>query len=115
LAQTGHDVAGIQRVKQQSLPSVFNKASDIPQMAGHHRKMEKHSTRRSMGRWYVLVLISLMYLITYLDRVNISTAAPIISKEFDFAIASQQLSLDRLPPRTAAQSSPSILASRRPP
>jgi sugar phosphate permease len=30
------------------------------------------------------VLISLMYLITYLDRVNISTAAPMISKEFGF-------------------------------
>jgi MFS family permease len=41
-------------------------------------------TRRSMGRWYVLILISLMYLITYLDRVNISTAAPVISKEFGF-------------------------------
>ncbi|MGA7996177.1 MAG: MFS transporter [Bradyrhizobium sp.] len=41
-------------------------------------------TRRSMGRWYILVLISLMYLITYLDRVNISTAAPVISKEFGF-------------------------------
>src|SRR5471030_3300732 len=37
-----------------------------------------------MGRWYVLLLISLMYLITYLDRVNISTAAPVISKEFGF-------------------------------
>jgi hypothetical protein len=31
-----------------------------------------------------LLLISLMYLITYLDRVNISTAAPVISKEFGF-------------------------------
>jgi sugar phosphate permease len=41
-------------------------------------------TRRSMGRWYILVLISLMYLITYLDRVNISTAAPVISDEFGF-------------------------------
>jgi sugar phosphate permease len=30
------------------------------------------------------VLISLMYLITYLDRVNISTAAPVIAKEFGF-------------------------------
>jgi sugar phosphate permease len=29
-------------------------------------------------------LISLMYLITYLDRVNISTAAPVISNEFGF-------------------------------
>ncbi|MBV9393641.1 MAG: MFS transporter [Methylobacteriaceae bacterium] len=41
-------------------------------------------TRRSMGRWYILGLISLMYLITYLDRVNISTAAPVISKELGF-------------------------------
>jgi sugar phosphate permease len=40
--------------------------------------------RPSMGRWYILLLISLMYLITYLDRVNISTAAPVISKEFGF-------------------------------
>ena len=38
----------------------------------------------SRGRWYVLLLISVMYLITYLDRVNISTAAPAISKEFGF-------------------------------
>ena len=29
-------------------------------------------------------MISAMYLITYLDRVNISTAAPLISKEFGF-------------------------------
>jgi sugar phosphate permease len=41
-------------------------------------------TRSSYGRWYILALISLMYLITYLDRVNISTAAPEISKEFGF-------------------------------
>ncbi|HZP76738.1 MAG TPA: MFS transporter [Pseudolabrys sp.] len=42
------------------------------------------SARRSYGRWYVLLLISLMYLITYLDRTNISTAAPMIAKEFGF-------------------------------
>jgi sugar phosphate permease len=40
--------------------------------------------RPSYGRWYILGLICLMYLITYLDRVNISTAAPEISKEFGF-------------------------------
>ncbi len=34
----------------------------------------------SRGRWYILFLISVMYLITYLDRVNISTASPKISK-----------------------------------
>ena len=41
--------------------------------------------RPSRGRWYILLLISAMYLITYLDRVNISTAAPEISKEFGFS------------------------------
>lgn len=41
--------------------------------------------RPSLGRWYILVLISVMYLITYLDRVNIATAAPLISKEFGFS------------------------------
>ncbi len=46
--------------------------------------MEGQQPRRSKGRWYILALICLMYLITYLDRVNISTAAPIISKEFGF-------------------------------
>jgi sugar phosphate permease len=42
------------------------------------------AARPSYGRWYILGLISLMYLITYLDRVNISSAAPEISKEFSF-------------------------------
>src|SRR6202035_322934 len=46
--------------------------------------MDSPQTRPSRGRWYILLLISLMYLITYLDRVNISTAAPVISKEFGF-------------------------------
>ena len=46
--------------------------------------MDQAKARPSMGRWYILILISLMYLITYLDRVNISTAAPVISKEFGF-------------------------------
>lgn len=48
------------------------------------KRIMEQIARRSRGRWYILVLISLMYLITYLDRVNISTAAPIISKEFGF-------------------------------
>ncbi len=45
---------------------------------------ESSRAHPSLGRWYVLLLISVMYLITYLDRVNISTAAPAISKEFGF-------------------------------
>jgi sugar phosphate permease len=39
----------------------------------------------SRVRWYVLALISLMYMITYMDRSNISIAAPAIAKEFDFS------------------------------
>jgi sugar phosphate permease len=46
--------------------------------------VEPTSGRPGFGRWYILLLISVMYLITYLDRVNISTAAPEISKEFGF-------------------------------
>jgi D-galactonate transporter len=45
---------------------------------------QAEQARPSFGRWYILGLICLMYLITYLDRVNISTAAPEISKEFGF-------------------------------
>jgi sugar phosphate permease len=45
---------------------------------------EAPRTRPTYGRWYILGLISIMYLVTYLDRVNISTAAPEISKEFGF-------------------------------
>jgi sugar phosphate permease len=35
-------------------------------------------------RWFMLFIICLMYLITYMDRVNISTTAPMIRKEFGF-------------------------------
>jgi len=40
--------------------------------------------KRTHVRWYVLLLISLMYMITYMDRSNISIAAPAIAKEFGF-------------------------------
>jgi sugar phosphate permease len=49
-----------------------------------HKNMSGASAQPSRARWYILLLISVMYLITYLDRVNISTAAPVISKEFGF-------------------------------
>jgi MFS family permease len=39
--------------------------------------------RTGTKRWSVLFLISLMYLVTYLDRANISTVAPVIAKEFN--------------------------------
>src|SRR5579871_5450247 len=45
---------------------------------------QAEQTRASYGRWYILGLICLMYLITYLDRVNISTAMPRIAAEFNF-------------------------------
>jgi sugar phosphate permease len=45
---------------------------------------DKPAISPSKGRWYILLLISVMYLVTYLDRVNISTAAPEIRKEFGF-------------------------------
>jgi sugar phosphate permease len=51
---------------------------------GEKHMAEPAKTSPGWGRWYVLLLISVMYLITYLDRVNISTAAPQISKEFGF-------------------------------
>jgi sugar phosphate permease len=51
---------------------------------GSETMADAASGQPSRGRWYVLLLISVMYLITYLDRVNISTAAPQISKEFGF-------------------------------
>ncbi len=47
--------------------------------------METPRKRVGLARWWVLFLISMMYLITYLDRVNISSAAPLIAKEFHFS------------------------------
>src|ERR1022692_3689094 len=37
---------------------------------------------RSRIRWFVLFLISLMYLITYMDRANISVTASAMASEF---------------------------------
>ncbi len=54
--------------------------ADMPRATAANTTPERRGTKR----WFVLLLISLMYLITYLDRVNMSTAAPVISKEFGF-------------------------------
>ena len=40
------------------------------------------TTRPTKTRWLVLLLISLMYMITYMDRTGISIAAPAMSKQF---------------------------------
>src|SRR6516225_9079008 len=45
---------------------------------------EIQGKQKSHVRWFVLFLLCLMYLITYLDRMNISATAPLISKEFGF-------------------------------
>ncbi len=36
-------------------------------------------------RWFILVLIGIMYMITYMDRTGISIAAPYIAREFGFS------------------------------
>jgi sugar phosphate permease len=41
--------------------------------------------KRTNIRWYVLLVISLMYMITYMDRSNISIAAPEIARELGFS------------------------------
>ena len=38
--------------------------------------------QRSGYRWLIMLMISLMALITFMDRTNISIAAPLMSKEF---------------------------------
>jgi sugar phosphate permease len=43
---------------------------------------ENVASKPTRTRWLVLLLISLMYLITYMDRSNISVAASAIAKEF---------------------------------
>ncbi|MGH9678430.1 MAG: MFS transporter, partial [Candidatus Acidiferrales bacterium] len=48
-------------------------------------------SRESHERWLVLVLLCLMYLITYLDRVSMANTAPLIIKEFGFSKAEMGL------------------------
>jgi sugar phosphate permease len=43
-----------------------------------------NETRGSYVRWFVLLLLCLMYLITYLDRVSLANTAPLISTEYHF-------------------------------
>ena len=48
--------------------------------------MEKlEESGRSHVRWVVLLLLCLMYLITYLDRVSLANTATLISKEYGFS------------------------------
>ncbi len=43
---------------------------------------ESATPKPSKTRWFVLLLLSLMYMITYMDRTGISIAAPAMAKEF---------------------------------
>src|SRR5260370_9153275 len=61
--------------------------SDIPRGDGG-MKMEKLAVSgRSYVRWVVLLLLCLMYLITYLDRVSLANTAPFLMKEYGFSKA----------------------------
>jgi sugar phosphate permease len=46
--------------------------------------METLKEKPTRFRWYILFMVSLMYLVTYMDRVNISSVAPLVAKEFGF-------------------------------
>src|ERR1700693_1472961 len=51
-------------------------------------EMEKlEASGRSHVRWVVLLLLCLMYLITYLDRVSLANTAPFLMKEYGFSKA----------------------------
>jgi sugar phosphate permease len=54
----------------------------IPKPTAFQRTAIPHATKT---RWLVLLLISVMYMITYMDRTGISIAAPSIAREFGFS------------------------------
>ena len=51
--------------------------------------MDSQQTRPSKGRWYILFLICLMYLITYLDRVCIAVAGPRMQEALQLLMGTQ--------------------------
>jgi sugar phosphate permease len=51
-------------------------------ISGTEATVARTGAPRSRIRWFVLFLISLMYLITYMDRANISVTAPAMAAEF---------------------------------
>src|SRR6266852_2724843 len=63
-------------------------ASTLARSWGHDGGMRMDNSSESRGshvRWVVLVLLCLMYLITYLDRVSLANTAPLISREYGFS------------------------------
>ena len=69
----------------------------FPQTHADERRAEARRQDRSPGptrtRWQILFLISLMYLICYMDRSNISVAQPEIAKAFGLSKTSMALVL----------------------
>src|ERR1700726_5060446 len=58
----------------------------MPQRHDGGMKMDNSSgSRGSHVRWVVLLLLCLMYLITYLDRVSLANTATLIMKEYGFS------------------------------
>ena len=56
--------------------------TNLPPILESSAISEAAAFKPTSTRWVVLFLISLMYLLTYMDRSNISVAAPAIAKEF---------------------------------
>ena len=55
---------------------------DLTRVPERNASSESLTSPPTRTRWLVLLLISLMYLITYMDRTGISIAAPAMAKEF---------------------------------
>jgi sugar phosphate permease len=56
--------------------------TNLPPVLESGANLESAVSQATKTRWVVLLLISLIYLLTYMDRSNISVAAPAITKEF---------------------------------
>ena len=65
-----------------------------PTSASSSAAIQKNvASKPTKTRWLVLVLISFMYLITYMDRSNISVAQPEIAKQFGLSKSTMGLVL----------------------
>src|SRR5580700_7543542 len=60
---------------------------DFPRGDGGTEMEKSDESGRSHVRWEVLLLLCLMYLITYLDRVSLANTATLITREFGFSKA----------------------------
>jgi sugar phosphate permease len=67
----------------------MNRTSDSTDAA----PLETSTSKPTKTRWLVLVLISFMYLITYMDRSNISVAQPEIARQFGLSKSAMGLVL----------------------